>query len=433
MTAVRSRVAWISAWSVLLVPSAVLACRYTVRDVGFVDLGAPPYRLHLLVRGDTPEEVPAAYKQASYAVLMDANVKLDVVNVDRQKDHPSVAYVAELGIDSFPAAVLVSPRGRPLLLSAPTDKDPKRAAWACLEGTVTSPVRAEAVEHLAEAYCVVLLIEGKEASENRRAEQAVKAAIDEIDDVMHQMPKPTEKPPRLIRVPAKGLSEEEILLWALGLDADEIDGPRAVVLYGRGRWIGPMFEGAGITQAAIGPLLSVIGGSCECGMDRERMLGVMLPLRWERSVQTQSIRSLGFDPENPMVKVEISRILSMAPTAAGRDDSAALGGLVGYSEQTIEFAAAPNETTLPPSQLRELSTVEVNGAATRRSDDQPRSEPSSGQARSRPEAVVGSEKRTVEADADSGLSVVWSIVGGMVLLVLAGGVFIMLRAHRRAA
>ncbi len=35
----------------------------------------------------------------------------------------------------------------------------------------------------------------------------------------------------------------------------------------------------------------------------------MLPIRWDQKTQAEVFQSLEFDPENPMVKMEISRIL----------------------------------------------------------------------------------------------------------------------------
>ena len=51
-----------------------LACRYSVRDTGFVDLGAEPYRLVLELSSDAPDRWRIDFEQAAAAVLLDANV-----------------------------------------------------------------------------------------------------------------------------------------------------------------------------------------------------------------------------------------------------------------------------------------------------------------------------------------------------------------------
>ena len=85
----------------------VSACRYNVRDTGFVDFGTEPYYLYGYVREDTPADIASAFRQISYAVLTDSNIEIEIINIDRQKDHPAVKYIDLKRIESFPAAVLV--------------------------------------------------------------------------------------------------------------------------------------------------------------------------------------------------------------------------------------------------------------------------------------------------------------------------------------
>jgi hypothetical protein len=433
VTATKPTSVWVGLLLACLSPCAAIACKYTVRDVGFVDLGAPSYRLYLFVRDNTPKGLGAAFKQASYAVLLDSNVELDIVNVDRQKDHAAIRVLEDHGVTSYPAAILVSPQERTLELTVSmTGRTTKQAAWECLEGTVMSPIRTKIVRELVRAYCVVLLVEGTDAAKNAEAERAVTAAIKQVADVMDQMPKTTEKPPSLLRVPAKLVAQEELLLWALGLDVEGAGGPYAAVLYGRGRWIGPLFEDEAIGRYGLIDLLSLIGGSCECGLDRQAMLGRRLPLRWDQDAQTQSVRSLGFDPENPMVKLEVSQILSMGPV--GRGDQAGIGGLLGYSEQVIEFASDPEEAAAARSAPQKGS---------RASRPTPTSIPSTtGAIRPAPQSKVLMPKaptpvqpppQDAVAVPATGLGMTWIVVAGLALVILVGGVFVILRAQRRAA
>ena len=63
--------------------SLAFGCVYTVRDVGFADVGSTPYRLYYYIRSDTPEELISTFKQISYAALMDSNVEALIINVDQ--------------------------------------------------------------------------------------------------------------------------------------------------------------------------------------------------------------------------------------------------------------------------------------------------------------------------------------------------------------
>ena len=428
MTATGLRSTWLSVLLTCLAPSTVLACRYTVRDVGFVDLGEPGYHVYLCVRNDTPKELTDTFKQVSYAALLDSNVEFEVVNVDRQKDHPSVQHLEEAEMTSIPVAVLTSPQERVLALPVSlSDKPFKKAAWSCLEGIATSPKREEICKHLVKAYCLVLLIEGKDAAENRQAQQAITEAIDEIAEGMGQMPKPTETPPRLIRIPIKLFSQEKTLLWSLGLDVDDVDGPYVLVVYGRGRWIGPRFEGRTVTKDVLVDLLSLIGGSCECGLDRQQMLGVTLPLRWDQDARSASVRSLGFDPENPLVRVEISQIMSTGAAAMGTRRGADGLGLIGYSEQVVEFSTDPEEATLSPSQLPQGDLAEANVPASQALAPEARSKPAS------PRPAPPGKPVVDPPPAGSSFKLAWVVIGGLLLAILAGGVFVLVWAYRRVA
>jgi len=389
---------------VLLTPlPSVLGCMYTVRDVGFVDIGSVPYRLNYYVRNDTPAELTSAFRQISYAALMESNVVAEVINVDQHENSPdeeadaeyqqAMKYLDFWEAKSFPAAIMVSPKGHSLLMPV-SDKTNRESLWSLLESAVLSPKRKEIVSSVVEAYCVVLLIQGKDDAENKEAQRKVTDAIEEIGRLMNQMTRPIKKPPRLIVVPPELLSQERILLWSLGVNGAEVDAPCVAVLYGRGRWIAPLLEGEAIAVNRVFNILSVIGESCECGIDKGWMLGIMLPLKWEEKIQSEVVKSLGFDAESPMVKTEISQILSLKPTL--ETDKPLENRLGGYSEMAVEPESRPNVASVSPAQLRQL--------ASRRPDA----------------SVTGHHGRYPYRMA-------LYIIGGMVLLILVGGVFIILR------
>jgi len=398
-------------------------CVYNVRDVGFTDIGVGiPYRLYYYVRGDTPESLISTFKQISYVSLMDSNVEVEVINVDKQTHPPdrmtydlAMKYLDFWEVRSFPAAILVSPNGQSLMLDTGClildIQHPVSSIQYLVSGIVTSPKREEILSSIVKAYCVVLLIQGKDATENKKAQAAVDGAIEEIGRLMSQMPKPVEEPPRLIVIPPELFPQEKILLWSLGVNRDQglvsrdrekpysllTDPyfPVVAVLYGRGRQIGPILRGERITVNGVFNILSVIGESCECGLDRGWVLGTMLPLRWGKKIQSEVAKSLGFDAESPMVKTEMSQILSVG-RRLGDEEAGEQGS--EYQESSIQY---PASRTLSPAQFRKL--VSSNPA--------------------------DSEK--------SGFLVFWFsgfpalFVGGMVLLILAGGISIILRAHQK--
>lgn len=377
------------------------SCVYTVRDVGFADMGSVPYLLYYYIQDDTPEKLTSTFKQISYAALMDSNVEVEIIIVGKSKIRPdydqAMKYLDFWEIKSFPAAILVSPKGRSLVLSiSASDGDSKTGVWSALEEVVISPKRKEILSSIIKAYCVVLLVEGKNAAENKKAKKVVEGTIEELSEMMSQMPKSVEKPPHLIAMPQKSLSQERVLLWSLGVDRNSAKPePYVTVLYGRGRQIGQLFKGENITANGVFNILSVIGGSCECGLDRAWLAGTMLPLRWGGKTQSQAAKSLGFDVESPMIKMEMSQILSL-----GSSSGVATSPLEGYSETVVEFEGGGSQSAVSPAQFRQL---------------------------------VSDESAAPKTGMASYTRIFLLVAGGVVLLILVGGVLVILRSRRRVS
>jgi hypothetical protein len=177
-----------------------------------------------------------------------------------------------------------------------------------------SPLRRQILEKCADAYGVVLLIEGPEAQANATAREAIATAIRQIGEQLEFLPapvksKPINTAPELVVLDQKSLAREQVLLWMLRLKPQDVNQPRAAVFYGRGRWLGPLFDAATLTAGNLTQLLSVIGGDCECGLDHRWLQGTMLPARWDEGLQQKVVTSLGYDPENPMTKMEMVSII----------------------------------------------------------------------------------------------------------------------------
>ncbi len=288
----------------------VWACRYNVRETGFAYLGINPYRFYGYVRETTPEDIVSVFREISYASLLDSNIQVDIINIDQQKDHPALKYLDLWRIQSYPSAVLVSPDGQSLVVPLETSNVSfKQNLKSAVNDIVFSPARDKILKQVIETYGVVLLIEGTDAEENRRALEIANKAIEKTRQQMRFMPKTISQPPSLIVVDRESLFQEKILLWSLDLDLDKTDTPHVAVLYGRVRWIGPLFEGREMSEAALTQVLYIIGEDCECGLDWRVLQGTMLPGRWDEKTQALTAAALGFDPENPMIKLEMSQIL----------------------------------------------------------------------------------------------------------------------------
>jgi hypothetical protein len=325
----------ICVWCCLQVYPAC-ACRYTVRETGFVDLGIEPYLLYCYVGHSAAEDTVSAFKEVLSSALVDTNLRGDIINTDEQRDHPAMKYLDEWQIESFPAAVLVSPDGQSLHVPITQPGRPfKETLSSAVDHILSSPKRKEILQQTAKSYGVVLLIEGPDAQVNSDANEIIAGTIESVSAQLEWMPKPINEPPVSVTLDSESLTQEKLLLWSLDLDVEDINQPHAAIFYGRGRWIGPMFKGEGITENDLASVLFVIGGDCECGLDRRWLQGTMLPARWDQELQALAAESLGFDPENPMIRSEMSWIM-------GRGLYAYPPSPIGYQELVIE-AESPND------------------------------------------------------------------------------------------
>lgn len=302
----------------------LLACRYSVRDTGFVDLGEEAYRL--VMRGDWSAEKAERLRTLARVRLSDSN--LSVV--------PEVVHRVGGG-SSEPVLVLADGRGRKFELArGDVLRGEDSALASILEAAADSALRSEILDAALGAYAVVVLFEGVREAENQMVGVALQGAVRKIERLMPSMPKPVNTPPAVIRVTRARQANERVALWGLGFEVGSMDEPRVAVVFGRGRRIGSGLEGPLITQTAVHERLSIIGQDCECELDRAWMKGPVLPGRWDSTRQNLAARTLGFDPENPLVRTEISRIVNREAGTGSQRKLPKSTTSLGYEENALE-------------------------------------------------------------------------------------------------
>ena len=410
------------------------ACRYTVHEVGFVDLRIEQYHFFGYICDETNGDIVSAFKQISHAALVNGNIKFEIINTDQQKDHPAMKLLDLQQAKSLPAAVLVSPDGQSLPVPVTkSDRPFEETLRSAFEDILSSPKREEILKQVIETYGVVLLIEGPDDQENTKAKEAASDVIELISSQMDMLPKPITHPPVLVVMDLKSVKREKILLWSLGLDSEEVSEPHAAVIYGRGRWIGPLFKGEEITEDNLANVLFVIGADCECGLDHRWLQGTMLPARWTDKIQAKVAENLGFDPENPMIKMEMSMIIR-------RGSYSYPGVPLGYQEIVIEPRPSynrgkdglgePNSTMEIQQSVRtpqENSPNEVEETSNSRSDPVEQIlEPATLAERSSPRPSYNRGKDGLGSPLHKAIFV----LVGLCALVLVCGIAILVRAKK---
>ena len=437
----------LSSWQV----TAIHACRYTVRDVAFVDLGDAPYRLFVfadLADEETAGELQAAVDHIAEEVLIDANCVIEFVDTSPETDHPALKYATE--VTQFPALVAVGPEQQPLIIeeglankAAPAAKE---LSQLCRD-FIDSPVRKEMFSQLLSVHSVILMVEGADQGANQKTRDLIAQTIPQVEQSLEFLPKPIREPPHVIHLTAEAAANEKVLLWALGMDPESTEATQVALLFGRGRKLGPVLRFPDDPRRRFVQSLAVVGQDCECGLDRRWMQGAMVPHRWTAADEKEAIGQLGFDPGNPLVKAEIDRILTRGPGAEGEremelEDALKIAPALSYQEIAIDDLVTEDATDELATDNAETVAVNDLVASTAPTGEDPDSEIASiipSDSSQRPSSVSArqEEVRSHDADAPSDFTppTNWSYLFLIVtaLVVVTIGLCILLRSGEGTA
>ena len=163
---------------------------------------------------------------------------------------------------------------------------------------------------------------------------------------MPDLEKEIQRPPVVEVISADDYDAERAFLWSLGI-GERTSSPQVVILYGRGRMIGPVLRGERLSQSSVSAILTTIGLNCECGLDRKWMQGVMVPLKWDRDRKQEIAKQLGFNPESPEIRIEMSQIIAKGGPGQGVNRSKIVGDtlddlLTGYRTGSCLLYTSPS-------------------------------------------------------------------------------------------
>jgi len=377
-----------------------LACKYAVRDVAFVDLGANAYLLRLhLPAGADDEAIAAVAREA----LAGANVRYELV-----ADPPAEA----------PGMTLVAPDGRTLEL--PIDTTDEAAMRASIEAVVDSPLRRSLRRWTLASHSVVLVIHGDDAAHSAEAEAVADGAIADITAGLDDLPKPIARGPQRYALDRAAQQAERVLLFALGVEVDRPgDGAQVAIVYGRMRRLGPIAPVPPTERADLAAQMVYVGQDCECELDRSWMTGPMIPHRWSAADEAEAARALGFDPGSPLVQSEIRQILARGPSTTGRRNDR-----IGLA-RPVDPLLGYEEVELPPS-------PEAQPTRSRSSSPSPETESSDdGASYNSPPYYEDPPWRTPPPDyPDPFTAFLWSLASSLVIASMVLGTIVITRGGR---
>ncbi len=292
-------------------------CRYTVRDIGFVDLQGADYGLRL---------------HASLELVQSRSEVLSGLDLERDSN-----LRFEHVIDEGPPRWGLTREGGEELLLGGLDTEAEDLGLSDVVGRVLSGRHLTELSRGAlDSFAFALVIEGTSAEENRAVHALVEEAAERFELVVDQLPRPIPWPLRIVKVEASERPGEQVLLWALALDDLADDEVAMALVYGRGKLAGPVLRGENIELRELLEQLVLIGESCECDTSRAWTEEPRLPLRWDDQQRASAVAELGFDPDSPMVMGEVLRILSRGPRSEAERPLDRIESLLfGYHETDL--------------------------------------------------------------------------------------------------
>ena len=322
----RQKITWLVLLVYLFLTSIAVACPYTVRDVGFIDFSQNHYYFYAYVDSTVdPVKRDLICKKAK-ACFVDTNIDFTLVDVENEPDHPGFIYLSGLP-DSFnyPFGMMVSATGETFPLETLSLPD-------SFDQTVDSPTRTNLLRLLPTHACVILLAPGADTMANEKARAMINHTISEL--IPPKVESAFDKPV-LLELSQEEVTSEKLLLWSLGITIEELQRPLVTVLYGKGHRLGDVYQADMIDSSELLTLIKLVYASCECDLDKRWFSKNPIPMRWDAANRTLLAQTLQFDPDNPIVKIEVSQILG-----GGVSSDA---GPLAYAETDIDIEGTESE------------------------------------------------------------------------------------------
>ena len=331
-----------------------MACRFTVREIGFSTLSTTRYTF--VVADESLGNQHTLIKDLK-AMARESNIKVVWLHPVADAEHPLMKKAKEQHI-SFPNAFLCGDREQLLPFYSAGDYQTQQLKADFKEKVLVSPLRKEIMKDVHRAFAYVLFIEGQKDKDNVEARKRVENSLVRIDDIIPLMPKAVDMPPVVLNLGATQHEEEKVLLWSIGLDSLPVS-PRALVVYGRGRYMGSTLSKEEIAKETVYKYLAMVGADCECNLDRKWMLGTQIPLTWDSNTRQQLAKALTFDVDNPSILAEMSRIMTQEVESTG-------GSSISFCPETIDLEEAFGADNEDKKEIEENEdhTVIVAMAAT---------------------------------------------------------------------
>ena len=177
-------------------------CKYSVRDVAFVNVHGKSWQLELVKPGQASVDFDLA---GNSQILTDALAQANLGFVWHDAES---AAAKRLGAESNQTKIQMFLTNRQGQIISVASKETSFAAR--IEEILSSPTRARLIDQLTDSLCVFLVVLGPNESRNREAMQTVNAAIAQVEKQMWMMEKASDKGPSLVEVNAQEIGRAHV-------------------------------------------------------------------------------------------------------------------------------------------------------------------------------------------------------------------------------
>ena len=325
-----------------------LKCKYSVRDVGFVNVHSFSWQLTLV----KPSKIESAkfdlLEQRVRQALKQTNLNHLWVSPDSKEwNELKQSLKGEVNLTKDLIGVLTNSNGDSYEVTPQSESESQdlEERFSVVESLVDSPFRQQVLEACSKALCSVVLVESGDSELNKRGHDLLNEAVGRIGKQMWELEKPTDKPPLGLVLKFNEQANESWLLNSLGVTKIDRartnkaapDEPLFAILYGQGRRLGELIP---LSKANVEKLVgraAVCGGDCECELDRDWLYGHQIIFHWSNELEQKAESTLDFDHKAAFVKSEVAAIVRKASRGGAKKPLVDLGpGLIIHDLEPIE-------------------------------------------------------------------------------------------------
>lgn len=315
---------------------SVLRCKYSVRDVAFVNVHGKAWRLCLIKPPNLDEQTFGKWSSDLRTQLERSNVghvwladdSDEAASLRRQA---AVVKAEAQSAPELPQMFLVAPDGRLEHLIP----DSSLSFSANIQRLISSSARTKVLEQVVDSLCVFVVFESGDPAKDSKIRIIVEAAVERVNHQMWTLEKPTDKGPAMVVVDSSQ-PDEAAFMSSVGVDSGGL--PAVAVIYGQGRRLGSVLKGDDIGLEKLIGRASICGQDCECELNREWLYRDQMIHVWNQRLEREVENSLTFDPRSAFVVAEVTQILNKNNSQLVDESQFDLGGglIIHDLEPTLE-------------------------------------------------------------------------------------------------